>query len=100
MLDPSGERYKTAPKRNRLSSFFTSLGTVILTIFLFQDKPKRAPKQVTESDEFFNNLVAYLVVNIGLFVVDAQDRSDGWWFVWLTIFWGYHGLRRTAIALK
>ena len=37
---------------------------------------------------FYNNLIAFLMVNAILFVINLVTSRGYWWFYWVTIFWG------------
>lgn len=52
-----------------------------------KEKYEQAKRRVAEIRKFYGHLVVYLLVMIGLFVVDYQDRGN-WWFYWPLIGWG------------
>jgi fatty acid desaturase len=60
------------------------------------ERYKRAKKRVIEIRRFYTHLTVYVLVMIGLFIVDYQDRGS-WWFYWPLIGWGialiYHGFK-------
>ena len=51
---------------------------------------KRAREQVAAQKGFYVHLMTYLLVNAGLFVINAgtRTRDDGWWFYWPLFGWG------------
>jgi len=61
------------------------------------ERYERAMKRAGELRSFYTHAVVYLLVNIGLFVIDLLGDS-GWWFYWSTIFWGL-GLVFHAISV-
>ena len=36
---------------------------------------------------FYSNLASFVIINVVLFVIDVAT-GGGWWFYWVTIFWG------------
>ncbi len=36
---------------------------------------------------FYSNLASFAVINVVLFIIDVAT-GGGWWFYWVTIFWG------------
>ncbi len=50
----------------------------------------RAKHRVGQLRAFYTSLAAYVVINIALFLINVFTRGDGdgWWFYWVTIFWG------------
>lgn len=46
-----------------------------------------ARRHVVKLKAFYLSLATYLVTNVLLFAVDALT-GDGWWFLWVTVFWG------------
>jgi hypothetical protein len=57
----------------------------------------KARKRVEEIKGFYGNLTAYIVVNIGLLVVNLLTSPDQLWFFWPMIGWGIgvaiHGMK-------
>ena len=51
------------------------------------ERYQRARARVDRLKGFYWNLWMFINVNIFLFTVDALT-GDGWWFYWVTIFWG------------
>lgn len=56
-----------------------------------------AKKQVEEIKGFYGNLISYIVVNIGLVVVNLSTSPNHLWFYWPLLWWGivfvFQGLR-------
>lgn len=56
-----------------------------------------AKKRVEEIKGFYGNLIAYVVVNIGLVVVNLLTSPAYLWFFWPMLGWGigvvFHGLK-------
>ncbi len=48
-----------------------------------------ALKRVRDIRKFWVHFATYVVVNAGLFAIDALDRDDGWWFFWSLLGWGF-----------
>ena len=48
---------------------------------------QRAKKRAQELRAFYASLGSYIPINLMLFVIDALT-GEGWWFYWVTIFWG------------
>jgi hypothetical protein len=57
----------------------------------------KARKRVEEIKGFYGNLIAYIVVNIGLLVVNLLTSPNNLWFYWPLLWWGigvvFHGLK-------
>jgi hypothetical protein len=57
----------------------------------------KARKRVEEIKGFYGNLIAYIVVNIGLFVLNILTSPKQLWFYWPLLWWGigviFHGLK-------
>ncbi|HEY4618409.1 MAG TPA: 2TM domain-containing protein [Flavobacterium sp.] len=62
-----------------------------------QDRYDRAKKRVEEIKGFYENLTAYIVVNMGLLVINLLTSPDHLWFYWPMIGWGIgvaiHGMK-------
>ena len=60
-----------------------------------QQRYERARKRVQALKGFYIHAATYVLVNIGLFVIDLMT-GGGWWFFWPLIGWGIglaaHGL--------
>jgi hypothetical protein len=56
-----------------------------------------AKKQVEEIKGFYGNLISYIVVNVGLVIVNLMTSPNHLWFYWPLLWWGmgvvFHGLR-------
>ena len=57
----------------------------------------KAKKRVEEIKGFYGNLTAYIVVNMGLLVVNLLTSPDHLWFFWPMLGWGIgvviHGMK-------
>jgi hypothetical protein len=57
----------------------------------------KARKRVEEIKGFYGNLIAYVVVNIGLMVINLLTSSGYLWFFWPLLGWGigvvFHGMK-------
>ncbi|MDI5887843.1 2TM domain-containing protein [Flavobacterium sp. LB2P84] len=57
----------------------------------------KAKKQVEEIKSFYGNLIAYIVINIGLMILNLVTSPNHLWFFWPLIGWGlgvfFHGLK-------
>jgi 2TM domain len=49
---------------------------------------QRARKRVEEIKGFYVHLTVYLVVNLGLFLINLISDSGNWWFLWPLLGWG------------
>jgi hypothetical protein len=49
-----------------------------------------AKRRADELQGFYIHLTIYVLVNLGLFVINAVTRGDGgaWWFYWPLMGWG------------
>jgi hypothetical protein len=52
-----------------------------------QQRYERARKRVQALKGFYTHATAFILVNIGLFVINLLT-GEGWWFYWPLIFWG------------
>ncbi|MFA6296458.1 MAG: 2TM domain-containing protein [Patescibacteria group bacterium] len=52
-----------------------------------EEKYKKAKQKVAQLKAFYINLVTFIVVNLILFIINLVI-GGGWWFYWVTIFWG------------
>jgi len=56
-----------------------------------------AKKRVEEIKGFYGNLISYIVVNIGLLVINLLTSPQYLWFFWPMLGWGigvlFHGLK-------
>jgi hypothetical protein len=53
-----------------------------------EESYKRAKKRVGELRGFYEHLIAYVVVNIMLIIINLVTSPDTLWFYWVTVFWG------------
>ena len=57
----------------------------------------QAKKRVEEIKGFYGNLIAYIVVNIGLMVINLLTSPEYLWFFWPMLGWGigvlFHGMK-------
>ncbi|MBU1118822.1 2TM domain-containing protein [Patescibacteria group bacterium] len=52
-----------------------------------QKKREWAERRARELKAFYSHLIAYVTVNVVLFIINFAI-GGGWWFYWVTIFWG------------
>lgn len=52
------------------------------------ERYQRAKQRVDRLKAFYWSLAMFVAVNLFLFAVDVLTDS-GWWFYWVTIFWGF-----------
>jgi len=57
----------------------------------------KAKKRVEEIKGFYGNLIAYIIVNIGLLVINLLTAPNYLWFFWPMLGWGigvvFHGMK-------
>ena len=53
-----------------------------------ETKYQRAKKQVQELRDFYTHLIAYVVINAFLFVLDIIGTPGKLWFYWPALGWG------------
>jgi hypothetical protein len=53
-----------------------------------QERYERASKHVEELKSFYTHLGVYIVVNVGLFLINIMTSPRGLWFYWVLIGWG------------
>ena len=62
-----------------------------------EERYYKARKRVEEIKGFYGNLIAYIVVNSGLVVVNLLTSPKHLWFYWPLLWWGigviFHGLK-------
>lgn len=62
-----------------------------------EERYYKAKKRVEEIKGFYGNLIAYIVVNIGLLVFNLLTSPNSLWFYWPLMWWGigvvFHGLK-------
>ncbi|MFV5691856.1 2TM domain-containing protein [Flavobacterium sp. LT1R49] len=62
-----------------------------------EERYYKAKKRVEEIKGFYGNLVAYIVVNIGLVVINLLTSPGHLWFYWPMLGWGigvvFHGMK-------
>jgi len=60
------------------------------------ERYEKAKKRVEEIKSFYTHLFVYIVVNLGLFLLDVLTSPGKLWFYWVLIGWGIglaiHGL--------
>jgi hypothetical protein len=49
---------------------------------------RRARARAAQLRAFYTAVVAYVAVNLLLFVINVITSPGNWWFYWVTIFWG------------
>ena len=52
-----------------------------------QQRYERARKRAKELKDFYTHAIVYVLVNIGLFLINLLT-GGGWWFYWPLIGWG------------
>ena len=59
-----------------------------------------ARRRAEELQGYYIHLVVYVLVNAGLFAINALTRGgeDGWWFYWPLAGWGIGLLIHTAVT--
>ena len=64
------------------------------------DALARARRRAEELQGFYIHLIVYLVVNAGLFAINALTRGDNgpWWFYWPLLGWGIGLLVHAAVV--
>ncbi|MFV8464986.1 2TM domain-containing protein [Flavobacterium sp. LB1P62] len=62
-----------------------------------EERYYKAKKRVEEIKGFYGNLVAYIVVNIGLLAINLLTSPKHLWFYWPMLGWGigvvFHGMK-------
>ncbi|MEZ7498828.1 2TM domain-containing protein [Flavobacterium sp. Arc3] len=62
-----------------------------------EDRYFKAKKRVEEIKGFYGNLIAYVVVNLGLLAINLLTSPNHLWFYWPMIGWGvgvfFHGMK-------
>jgi hypothetical protein len=62
-----------------------------------EERYYKAKKRVEEIKGFYGNLVAYVVVSIGLVVINLLTSPKHLWFYWPMLGWGigvvFHGMK-------
>ena len=66
-------------------------------IYQKKERYNKAKKRVEEITGFYGNLTAYVVINIGLLVLNLVTSPKHFWFYWPLLWWGigviFHGLK-------
>lgn len=61
------------------------------------DRYFKAKKRVEEIKGFYGNLIAYVVVNLGLLILNLVTSPEVLWFFWPLFGWGlgvfFHGMK-------
>jgi len=69
-----------------------------------QDSYERAQKRVDAKIRFFIHLVVFVLVNIGLIVINLRNSPEYLWFIWPLVGWGiglfFHGMGVFVFAEK
>ncbi|HMA59659.1 MAG TPA: 2TM domain-containing protein [Halanaerobiales bacterium] len=52
------------------------------------EKFKKAKERVKEIKDFYGHLLVYVVVNIGIFLINYIVSPGTYWFYWVLIGWG------------
>ena len=62
-----------------------------------EERYYEARKRVEEIKGFYGNLIVYIVVNIGLMVINLLTSPEYLWFFWPMLGWGigvlFHGMK-------
>jgi len=62
-----------------------------------EERYYEAKKRVEEIKGFYGNLISYIVVNIGLIVINLLTSPKYLWFFWPMLGWGigvfFHGMK-------
>ena len=53
-----------------------------------QQRYEQARRRVKELKGFYIHATAYVLVNIGLFIINLLTSSGTWWFYWPLLGWG------------
>jgi len=53
-----------------------------------EEKYQAAKRRVEEIKGFYGHLFSYIGVNVVLLIIDMVTGLRGWWFYWVTAFWG------------
>lgn len=65
--------------------------------YLEEERYSKARKRVGEIKGFYGNLISYVIVNIGLLVINLLTSPHYLWFFWPLLGWGigvfFHGLK-------
>lgn len=69
--------------------------------FKNEDSYSKARKKVEEVKGFYGHLFSFIVINLGLFVINVVTSPNylwfDYWFYWQLLFWGiglfFHGLK-------
>ena len=48
----------------------------------------RAERKVDQRIGFYRHLFAFVFVNAILIIINVIYLHEGWWFYWVTVFWG------------
>jgi len=52
------------------------------------EKYEKAKKRVEEIKGFYTHAIVYVVINIGLFLLNLFTAPGVWWFYWVLFGWG------------
>ena len=52
------------------------------------ERYERARRQVLRIKQFYYHLAAYVIVNVGLFLLDLVTSPGRFWFQWVLFGWG------------
>jgi len=53
-----------------------------------EKKYEKAKERVKEIKDFYGHLLVYIVVNIGIFIINYIVSPGAYWFYWVLIGWG------------
>ena len=52
------------------------------------ERYEKAKKRVEEIKGFYTHLIVYIVINLGLFLLNFFTSRGEWWFFWPLMGWG------------
>lgn len=65
--------------------------------YQMEERYYKARKRVEEIKGFYGNLISYIVINIGLMILNLVTYPAYLWFLWPLLWWGIgvviHGLK-------
>lgn len=61
-----------------------------------ENQKEEARKHVGRLKAFYHGLIMYLIVNIGLVILNLLTDPQNLWFYWVTLFWGLGLLMQAA----
>ncbi len=90
------KRFKEKKKTNKIGNNIILFETMENN-YQEEERYFKARKRVEEIKGFYGNLIAYVVVNIGLMVLNLLTSPGYLWFFWPMLGWGigvlFHGMK-------